>query len=839
MEKMRMRREVLICLLLAGITLGLYWPLSHLGFFDCDDPEYILTNPQVREGISPDNVWWAFANYHAGNWHPLTWLSLMLDCQLFGPNPRLLHLENVAWHTANALLLFLLLRKMTRLREEATAPSTLNLQPSTAPRKALWRSAFVAALFAWHPMHLQSVAWIVERKDVPSGFFMLLTLWAYAEYAESGGRRTEVRGQRSEDRGQRSEGRGQRSEVRGQRSEVRSLWSLVLGPWSGAWCFGASLVFYALGLMSKPMLVTLPVILLLLDFWPLGRFDMATKRRVGARGLQEEDCAPVGRVPSRGGSESPSDLRPPTSDLRPLSSGLRPLLLEKIPFAVLSLFSILATCWAQAAAISKISSDKLPLLERMGNAPVFVVCYLEKLFWPVNLGIYYPYWRIPIWEQAGCGLLVALLTMFCLWRLRSNPQPSTFNPQPSLLTGWLWFLIMLLPVIGLVQVGGQSIADRYTYLPSIGLFIAVVWGLTELASHDLPGVCSSRREEALTSRISNGASSRRLLQVDEPSNARRSGPSTLNPQPSTPPQRLRRVTLAALGVACLLACLMDTRWQMKYWRNNVTLYQHAVEAAPKNNSTSYCGLGNNQWIAGDLEGAASSFQAALQAETDYPWQKRDELCHHVLGIVLLRQNKPVEAEAEFEATLRAKTTPALTAYSHKYLGDALATEGKTVEAENEYTRAEQLLPKNPALRLQLAASRTLAGLRETLKTGATPDIYAQMAGIEASVQLDRNALEHYLAALKLKPDAPEILNNLAWLLATSHDSKVRAGNRAVQYARHACELTEYRTTAFLGTLAAAYAEAGKFDDASATAQKACDRAAKDGDAAGCKRTRSC
>ncbi len=748
-----MRREVLICLLLAGITLGLYWPLGHLGFFDCDDPEYILTNPQVREGLSPDNAWWALTRYHAGNWHPVTWLSLMLDCQFFGPDPGVLHLENVLIHTANALLVFLVLRKMTR---------------------TVWRSALVAALFAWHPAHLQSVAWIAERKDVLSGFFMLLTLWAYTRYV-----------QKAESRKQKAENGGR-------------FPSSILHPLSSP-AYVLSLACCALGLMSKPMLVTVPFVLLLLDYWPLGRFPVS--------------AFPLSRLPL-----------------------FRQLLLEKVPFAGLSLATVLATFWAQGEAISKIGSDKLPLLERLGNAPVFVVCYLGKLFWPAHLAIFYAYWRVPVWEQVGCGALVALATVFCLWRLRFNPQPATRNPQPFLLTGWLWFLIMLLPVIGLVQVGGQSIADRYTYLPSIGLFIAVVWGLAELASRPAPEPRSADVPPAGSGTVPAPVSRTGGETPPEPAAgtaALRSADKLVggfrglcSPQSST----VWRGAVAALAVACLVACLVDTRRQMKHWRNNVTLYQQAVEAAPKNNSTSYCGLANSQWLAGDLDGAARSFQAALQATTDYPWQKRDELCHHVLGIVRLSQNQPVAAEAEFEATLRAKTTPAVRAYSHKYLGDALAGEGKTGEAEAEYALAEKLLPDNSGLRQQLATSRTLAGLRETSRTGPTPEIYAQMAGIEASGQLDRNALEDYLAALKLKPEAPEIMNNLAWLLATSHDRQVRDGNRAVQYARRACELTQYGTPAFLGTLAAAYAEAGKFDEAIATAQTACDRAAKEGDA---------
>ena len=700
-----MRREVLICLLLAGITLGLYWPVGHLGFIDYDDPAYILSNPPVREGISPESIWWAFTSAHASNWHPVTWLSLALDCQLFGLNPGAFHWENVAWHTASALLLFFLLRKMMWLRGEATATQA----------QAVWRSALVAALFAWHPAHLQSVVWISERKDVLSGFFMLLSLLAYVRYAE--------------DEGRRSEGGGRKPEGGGQKP-FSVFYLLSLG------CF-------ALGLMSKPMLVTLPLILLLLDYWPLGRFAIGQSSVVSRQSSFT--------IPWR-------------------------LLLEKIPFAILSVASVLATFWAQGTGKDIVSIQKLPLLERMANAPVFVTYYLEKLFWPANLTIYYPYQHIPFWEQAGCGLLVALLTVLCLWRLRS---------RPAALIGWLWFLIMLLPVIGLVKAGTQSIADRYTYLPSIGLFVSVVWGIGGLLNPSKPWPTASF---------------------------------------------VIRHSPFVLALALLLACLVDTRWQMQYWRNATTLNQHSLDVCPENNAVSEVAVGCARWReAGDLEGAARNLELALQANSKGTWQMDNAVIHHKLGVVLLSQDKPAEAAAQFEAAIKIAASPADEAYYRKYLGDALAFAGKTDEAEKEYARVEQVLPGDAGLQQQIAASRALAGLRETLKTGPSPEIYSQLAGNEASQGLARDALEHYQAALKLAPDSPQILNNLAWLLTTCLDNKVRDGNRAVQYAQRACELTQYGQAVFMGTLAAAYAEAGKFDDAVATAQKACAAAARAGE----------
>jgi len=576
--------------------------------------------------------------------------------------------------------------------------------------KAVWRSALVAALFAWHPMHIQSVAWISERKDVLSGFFMMLTLWAYVKSAECGVRSAECGRQSAEGGKQSAEGK------------VRSAESKKY--------FYASLVFFALGLMSKPMLVTVPAILLLLDFWPLKRI---TDDMWQAAEWKKE---------------------------------LKELALEKIPFVVLSLATVGATFWAQGGAGYIITKDLLPMPVRIANAPVFVMTYLEKLFWPANLAVFYPYQQIPIWEQAGSFLLLALLTVIGFRWLRSRPYG---------LVGWLWFLVMLLPVIGLVQVGGQSIADRYTYLPSIGIFIILVWGIGEIA------MISKRW--------------------------------------------LAGVTIGA--TALLLACLLATQYQLKYWKNSSTLFRRAIEVTKENNSPSYFGLGYALWHeAGDLDGAVTNFKAALQAGSTYPWELDSVMTLHDLGCVLLFSDRPAEAEIQFRAALEKDPK---NGYTHKYLGDALSNQGKTAESETEYDTAAQLRPEDTVLLQQIEASQTLAKLRETSKTGPTSEIYTQIAEIEGSQGMFRDAERDYLAALKLKPDSPDILNNLAWLLAVCPDQKVRDGGQAVQYAQRACDLTQFQQTICIGTLAAAYAAAGNFDDAMATAHRACDLATKNGE----------
>jgi tetratricopeptide (TPR) repeat protein len=325
-----------------------------------------------------------------------------------------------------------------------------------------------------------------------------------------------------------------------------------------------------------------------------------------------------------------------------------------------------------------------------------------------------------------------------------------------------------------VQVGGQSIADRYTYLPAIGIFIIAAWGLEEMA------VISSRW--------------------------------------------LAGVTIGATML--MLACLLDTQFQLRYWRDSVTLFRHALDVTKENNSISYFGLGYALWHdEGDLDGAAASFKAALQPGS-CPWLSNPMNVAHNLGCLFLIQDKPAEAEAQFEAALKVDPNNAIT---RMCLGEALTDQGKTAEAEAEYAAAIQLMPGNAALLQEIESSKTLARLRETLMTEPTPEIHVEMAQILTIKDKFQDAVEHYLAALKLQPDAPDILNNLAWLLATCPNKKIRDGNLAVQYARHACDLTQFEKTIFIGTLAAAYAEAGRFDEAIATAHRACDLAAKNGE----------
>ncbi len=358
----------LAALVLALVTLLVYLPVGGYGFSGYDDPDYITENHMVQAGLTWAGIKWAFTTFHASNWHPLTWISHMVDCACFGDDPGAQHLVNVVIHALNAVLVLLVLRKMTR---------------------AVWASMLVAALFALHPLHVESVAWLAERKDVLSTAFVLFTLWTYCLYVEAKGRRPDEP-----------------------------------GNFRPAVYYISALFLFALGLMSKPMLVTLPCVLLLLDYWPLGRWSSA---HAGAK---------------------------------------RALVIEKLPFFALSIASCAITVLSQRAE-AVVSLEAFPLGARLSNVLVSYVRYLGKTVWPAHLAVLYPLrpgWPWP--AVAGSAILLLGISWWC-WKLRPRRQ--------HLLVGWAWFLGTLVPVIGLVQVGVQALGDRYTYIPLIGIFIGAVF----------------------------------------------------------------------------------------------------------------------------------------------------------------------------------------------------------------------------------------------------------------------------------------------------------------------------------------------------------------------------
>ena len=723
-----MRREWLICLALIVITLTAFWPAGHLGFILYDDygkNGYIVDNTNIQAGITFESIRWAFTTTQASNWHPVTWLSHMLDYQWFGLNASGHHWVNLGFHIANTLLLFLVLNRMMRLRSEASSPqvglrSNKSIGATTPQAGTVWCSALVAALFALHPTHIQSVAWISERKDVLSGFFMMLTLWAWVRYVE--------------------------------KSKVQSPTPLAREQASKVF-YGLALGFFALGLMSKPMLVTLPFVLLLLDFWPLRRVT-SDEWRVTRFGLP---------VPQLTGAPKQSEGGSTPWRAEAERRWLNPLLFEKLPFMALSLASSVVTFCAQG--VSVVPLDYVPWDSRIENALAAYTAYLGKTFWPENLSIFYPYTQIRPWEVFGSGLLLVFLSVFCIRRMRF---------QPYLFVGWFWFLVTLVPVIGLAQVSVQSMADRYLYLPSIGLFIMVAWGMADLASVS----------------------------------------------------RSWRTGMTIGAAALLLACLLDTRYQLRYWRDSVTLFSRALEVTGENPMGNFF-LGNAFWVSGNLDEAAKNYRSVLRSAPN------SEDVHYRLGYILCLQKKWPEAGVQFGEVLRLNPD---NPYAHKFLGDALVREGRYADAEAEYSNALQLRPGDVVITEAMAllvkkaeAAKALTSLYETLKIQPTAEAHARIAALRTTQGEFQDALEHYLAALRLKPDSPDMLNNLAWLLATCPDARIRDGAQAVKHAGRACELTHYHMTPMVGTLAAAYAEAGRFDDAISTAQKACTLATESGD----------
>jgi tetratricopeptide (TPR) repeat protein len=626
-----MRREPFICLLLAGVTLAIYWPVQHYGIIYYDDPLFMTENAMVKSGLNWHSLWWALSSVLVANWHPVTSLSFVVDNQLFGVNPGAEHVVNVIFHTASAVLLFLILQRITGCS---------------------WRSAVVAAIFAWHPLRAESVAWIAERKDVLSGFFMMLTLWAYVRYAQ---RQSKAEGRES------SAGNGRLA--------------LDPRPWTLDYCL--ALLFFALGLMSKAMLVTLPFLLVLLDFWPLGRIA---------------DC----------GSRIADSNGPAQSTVGFRLSTLGRLLVEKWPFFALSVFFSGLTFWIQKNSAAVVSWVRLGWEGRISNAVSSYLQYLAKLFWPAKLAVIYPYPNsydtLEVWLTALLLLAISALCVCQLFR------------RPYLAVGWFWYLGTMLPVIGLIQVGGQAMADRYTYLPLIGPVISLVWLAAELAKT----------------------------------------------------KKIHKLIFVPITIVLLVACANAARQQVQFWKNTVTLCEHTTAVTTENAPAQFClGVGFEQ------EG-----------------RLREAMVHYRIQAAL--------APLDYRV--------------HYSLAGALGKQGRWADAVKEYNTA--------------------------IAMGANPNDYiAHLNFADALSHLGRaqEVVFQLNEALRIKPDSVEAMNNLAWILATAQDSNLRDGNRAVQLAGRACELTEFKQTIFVGTLAAAQAEVGRFDDAIATAGKACALASAHGE----------
>jgi len=619
-----------ICLVLALGTLALYVPVLQNGFINFDDNGYITDNPHVNVGLTWSGVVWAFKSGYAANWHPLTWISHMLDCQLFGLHPAGHHLVNLLLHTANTLLLFILLNYLTG---------------------AMWRSAFVAALFAWHPLHVESVAWASERKDVLSGFFWMLTLIAYARYVKAPGK-----------------------------SSSRVLY------------YVSALVLFACALMSKPMVVTLPFVLLLLDFWPLQRLSL---------------------------------------------SALPRLLAEKIPFFSLTLAGSMATYLVQKSGGAVASSS---FSFRIANALGGYVDYISKLFWPVDLAIFYPFpaHGMVFMAIVGLVLLGACSVAFILLSQR----------WPYLFVGWFWFLGVLVPAIGIVEVGSASMADRYSYLPSIGLFILVTWGVADFFE-----------------------------------------------------SRQAKIVPTVTAIAVLVGCAVLTSFQVTYWRNSITLFSHARAVTSDNYVADAC-LGQALDVLGHENEALAFCKEAVKIDPDYPagqfflgqvlWKMGDpaEALPHLnaaaqaapdnsdfqynLGKFLLEHGQAAGAVSRFNAAL--EDDPDF-AEAHNALGKTFLKQGKLPQAADQLSQAAALQPGNAQFHYDLgtvllALSQSAQAISEFSRAVQLKPDFAQAhenlaVALASQGQLDL-AIPHFSEVAQLQPNDPDAWFNLGFAYLNNH-----------------------------------------------------------------------
>jgi tetratricopeptide (TPR) repeat protein len=584
---------LVILLGLAVMTFAIYAQVISHQFITLDDPTYIQENPMVNRGITGAGIAWAFTTFYATNWHPLTWISHMIDCQLFGTNAGRHLLVNALIHVANTLLVFWFLLRSTHAR---------------------WPSALVAALFALHPLHVESVAWVSERKDTLSTFCGLLSLIAYVRYTEAP-------------------------------SKSRYVWTVV------------SLV---LGLLAKPMLVTLPFVMLLLDYWPLRRFQRS-------------------KVSSQW-------------------SVVRGLVIEKIPLFALAAASAMMTLIAQSrgGAVRTLAHD--PVTLRLSNALVSYAKYLLLTFWPNDLAVYYPFAGIAAWQIIGAAFLLIGITALCFFERKSRPYA---------IVGWLWFLGTLVPVIGFVQVGGQVMADRYFYIPSIGLFIAIVFGLADIAG-------SWRVTPLLSAGI-------------------------------------------AAGILMILATL--TNAQIQRWRNSFTLFEHTLAVTPPNLRIEH-NLGLALGVSDRYDEAAAHFERALQIDPNF----YDGLV--VMGVTRAHQGRVPEAIEYFQAAIRSQPN---TPKAHVQLAHALWTQNRDQEALEEMRRALQVAPKDADILADLGLALALAGrvpeaidqLHEALRLNPNnAEAHGNLGLALLASGKARESIPEFETALRLKPELTGAADNL-------------------------------------------------------------------------------
>ena len=610
---------LLLGLSLVILTFATFEQVRTCAFINLDDGVYITENRHIQDGLTFEGVTWAFKTVHAGHWHPLTWLSHMLDSQIYGLKPSGHHLTNLIFHIANTLLLFLVLRRMTG---------------------ALWRSCFVAALFALHPLRVESVAWVAERKDVLSTFFWMLTMWTYVRYIER-----------------------------------PKLHRYLL-----------ALLFFALGLMSKPMLVTLPFVLLLIDYWPLGRFQLPPS----STSLKSSNSKPIN-----------------TSNQ--VSLALR-LIREKAPFFLLSVASSILTVFAAQKVGALIQLEYRPFETRIANVLVSYVSYIAKMIWPQHLAVFYPYQQtLPMWKVVGSGLFLVSVSILVIRIARKLPY---------LVVGWFWYIGTLVPVIGLFQAGIQAMADRFTYVPLIGLFIMITWSLKDI----LVG------------------------------------------------WRHRSIALSISAGLLLSLSMIVTRLQVKYWQNDIMLFEHSL-AVTSDNFIIHDTLGVSLMRQGKIQEAIAHYTEALRIAPGFAQ------AHYNLGVALERQGRTQEATVRYVEALRL--APDLV-QAHINLGALLAGQGKTQEAMTHYTEALRIKEDDAdthynlgiALAEQGKIQEAIAHYTEALRIApGFAQAHYNLGVIFLSQGKIQEAILHFAKAVQIKPNYAKAHNNLG--IALTEQGKIQ------------------------------------------------------------------
>jgi tetratricopeptide (TPR) repeat protein len=629
--------------LLFFLVLGTFLPCLWNGFVSFDDPLYVSQNPHVSQGLTWESLKWAWSSTEAQNWHPLTWISHLLDVQLFGLNPWGHHATNVVLHALNTAMLFLLLQRMTGAR---------------------WRSLAVAALFGLHPLRVESVAWVSERKDVLSVCFWLLTTWAYVRYAKIESQKFKAQSQESKSK--------PRSKKLNPRLQVQSAPSPLLA--SRRFWYWAAVLLFGCGLLCKPMLVTLPFALLLLDYWPLKRFTIYDLRFTIFR-----------------------------------------LVWEKIPFLVLAAVSSVVTYMVQERGGAVTPGDTLSLFARLGNALVSYARYVGMSVWPVDLCIIYPHpghW--PAGTVVGAALALAVVSALILWRRQTLPY---------LAVGWFWFLGTLVPAIGLIQVGRQALADRYTYIPSIGLWLAVVWGA-----------------DKLTERWRN------------------------------------RETLArAAGATALVVCIVLTVRQISYWKDTKALYARAREVTQRNWIAS-AGLASELQRVGEVDAAVAMYQESLQ----YNPHRTEVRCR--LADLLAERRRLDEALAQFQMAVNLEPGDL---YANEREGGVLQDLGRLDEAIEQWNKVLRLKPDDADAYSNLGNCYGLKGRAEEavrcfeqavkLKPASAQNHRELGVGLANQGRWDA-AIDQFQQALQLDPADAQARGNLN----AAVQDKARAGKGATQ-----------------------------------------------------------